>query len=380
MSKFRTFVASTTLAGLSLVVAPAFGQTPNTITQRSEEIAANSRAAAAGRSSVDSLLTSTSPRAVAKVSGIASPGLKLTLDGSGSSGGRVWYRWIQTQGSRVKIQGFDQAVATFVVPDDATNLGFVLVVGSTGGVDARSLIVEVEETDQDDSDVTLKADAGGDQSAVVGRRVVLDGIKSEPKGRVRYRWVQSGGPKATITTTAGSSCSFTPETPGTYQFALLVLGANDLVSEASVVTVAVKHPSLGPEARATDRPAMAIDEMARTSLMSIPGSSRYVGKLAGEFDLMAARADSFKNYFEMISELTHRLDMVVPREVGRRAEWMDQFFKPWMGKIALEMRPTGVDFDQPVGQVKVLSKAQRARLVEQLRFTAAGLRVGTRTR
>ncbi len=379
MPTFRSLVASAALAGLSSVV-PCFGQAPAPITQRSEEIAANSRAAAAARSSVDSLVASTSPKAVAKVAGVAAPGLKLTLDGSSSSGGRVWYRWIQTQGARVAIRGFDQPQASLVVPDDAATLGFVLVVGNSGGVDARSITVEVHDPDRDDSDVALKADAGGDQSATVGRRVVLDGIKSEPKGRVRFRWVQAGGPKATITSTAGSTCSFTPETAGSYRFALLVLGADDLVSEASVATIEVKPPSFGAEAASTDRPAMAIDEMARASIAAIPGASRYATDLSRAFDQVADRADSFKTYLDATSELTHRLAAVVPRDSARRAEWMDEFYKPWSSKVAEAMRIDGLDLTQTVGQAKALSKAQRARLAEQLRFTAAGLRAGIRTR
>src|SRR4051794_2403880 len=40
-------------------------------------------------------------KAVARTEGTPSPGLRVTLDGSGSSGGRLWYRWLQTQGPTV---------------------------------------------------------------------------------------------------------------------------------------------------------------------------------------------------------------------------------------------------------------------------------------
>ena len=386
MSKFRSHVASATLVWLGTVAPACFGQatpasTPTpTSTPRSEEIAANSRAAASGRLSIDSLATSTSPKAIAKVDGIASPGLKLTLDASKSSGGRVWYRWIQTQGPRVVIQGADRAEASLIVPDEATTLGFVLVVGNSGGVDARSLVVEVENPDNDGAEQPLKADAGADRAASVGRRVVLDGLRSEPKGRVRYRWVQTAGPKATIASTAGSTCSFVAEAEGTYQFALLVIGSSNIVSEPSVVAVQVSATTSGPEQITPDRPPIALDELARSSLAAIPGGSRYVGELSRAFDAVADRIDSFKTYFDAASDLTGRLDAVVPRNPDFRGEWIDQFFKPWTAKVAERMRPEGVDLTQPNGQLKPLSKSQRTRLADQFRLTAAGLRAGNRVR
>ena len=71
-----------------------------------------------------------------------------TLDGSSSSGGRVWYRWLQTQGPRVVIDDPTRPEARFTVPADASTLGFVLVVGNANGVDARSVRVDVDDPDR----------------------------------------------------------------------------------------------------------------------------------------------------------------------------------------------------------------------------------------
>ena len=231
-SQFRVAVVMLTwLGGVSSV---GLAQAPAGVTPRAEEVAANS---ASGRVNIKTLATSIGPRAVPRFDGAAVPGLQLTLDGSGSSGGRVWYRWIQTQGPRVNLQGADQAIATLTVPDEGMSLVFVLVVGNSSGVDARGLTIEVEDPNQSDSLADLRADAGSDQVAVLGRRVILDARASEPRGRIRYRWVQVSGPKIAGLTTAGSSCSFVPETIGDYQLALMVIGGTGLVSDASLVTI-----------------------------------------------------------------------------------------------------------------------------------------------
>ncbi len=48
----------------------------------------------------------------------------------------MWFRWLQTQGPKVVIEGPTSPEARFTVPADASMLGFVLVVGNASGVDA----------------------------------------------------------------------------------------------------------------------------------------------------------------------------------------------------------------------------------------------------
>ena len=375
--------ATASLVGSGLMLAAgAFAQTAVPAgTPRSAAVASTSKGALTGRLDLNPLTTTVGPRAAAKVSRIASPGLKVTLDGSGSSGGRVWYRWVQSQGPLVVIQGADQPSAHFVAPEDGSVLGFVLVVGNSAGIDARSVQVEIANPDQDEPGSPLKADAGPAQVATVGRRVVLDGIKSEPKGRVRFRWVQTSGPPVSDLAANGSVCSFVPAGKGTYQFALLVVGADALISEASVVKVEAKPAPAGTSAGASaDRPPLAIDELARTALFSVDGGAKYAASLSKEFDGVADRIDSFKTYLETGTEITRRLDAIIPRNPERRGEWLDRFFKPWTDQLGAALRADGIDVSLPAGQVKVLTRPQRARLAEQLRLTAAGLRGGASLR
>ena len=305
-----------------------------------------------------------------RLEGIPSPGLRVTLDATSSSGGRMWYRWLQTQGPKVTIEGPTSAEAAFTVPPDATTLGFVLVVGNASGVDAKALTVEVDDPEREADEQSLKADAGDEQAARVGRRVVLNATRSEPKGKVRYRWVQAGGPKATLKANDSAMASFVPGSPGTYQFALVVSTPSGVMSDPSVVSI-----NVGGNGRASaDASTMAIDELARASLVTIEGGAGYADSLAKAFDASADAVDSVRTFAEIISETTRRLDSVVPREPERRAIWIEQLFAPLMAKVAAVMKGDGLDLTKEGAQTKPLSRSQRAKLAEQLRYAAAGLR------
>ena len=308
-------------------------------------------------------------RASARLVGTASPGLRMTLDGTSSTGGRVWYRWLQTDGPKVAIDDPAAVEAHFIVPAEASMLGFVLVIGNASGVDARAVSAEVSDPEREAVELALKADAGDPQSTRVGRKVVLNGVRSEPRGKIRYRWVQAGGPKVALKSGDGPTATFLPTTPGTYQFALIVATANGVMSEPSRVEVTV-----GGTARAGDSPTMAIDELARVSLSSIEGGPKYADELSKAFDAVADGINSVRTFAEALAETTRRLDAVVPRDKERRAVWIEQLFSPLMAKLVAGMKDDGLDLAQPGAQFKALTREQKVRLADQFRYAAAGLR------
>ncbi len=380
MSRFPSAIAR--LAPMVLLGAsPVFAQAPTPIAaeaparpDRSDEPTPIASTRSSGTITARSVPSLNPLRASGRVDGTPSPGLQMTLDGSSSAGGRMWYRWLQTQGPIVKIDDPTKAEAHFIVPADATLLGFVLVVGNATGVDARSFLIEVEDPDREADGQALKADAGDDQTARVGRKVVLNGVRSEPRGKLRFRWVQAGGPRVALQAGDGPTASFVPEAPGTYRFALVVATTGGALSEASTVSVKV-----GGATRSEDESqAMAIDELARVSLASIEGGARFSDDLSRVFDVVADRIDTYRSFSEASAEMTRRLDAVVPREKDRRAVWIEQLFTPLMAKLAAGMKSEGLDLTQPESQGKPLTKVQRTRLAEQFRYTAAGLRA-TRT-
>jgi len=357
-------VPSPRVAGAQAVAPPPRGPS---------EVATVGRDGRSGRPVPPSLTPAGMLKAVARTSGTASPGLKVTLDGSASGGSRIWYRWLQTQGPTARIDDSTKSQAHFIVPTDAASLGFVLVVGDASGVDLTPISIEVEDPDRQSDDAALKADAGDDQAARVGRRVTLNGVRSEPKGKLRFRWIQTGGPKVALKATDGVTTSFVPAAPGSYQFALVVASAGGVLSDPAAVTITVTGTARAG-AEGTDGPNMAIDELARTSLASIEGGTRYADGLSTAFDAVADRMETFRNFRDVHKELAGYLDTVVPREPARRSVWIEQFLSPLMAKVAAGMRTEGMDLTQPTEQAKALTRPQKARLAEQFRYTAAGLR------
>ncbi|WP_435016166.1 PKD domain-containing protein [Tundrisphaera sp. TA3] len=313
-------------------------------------------------------------RSAPRVDGTVSPGLRVNLDGTASSGGKLWYKWLQTQGPKVTLINPGNAVARFTVPADAARLGFVLVVGNDSGVDARPVTVEVENPGHVEEDLTLRADAGDDQAGKVGRRVTLNGVRSEPRGKLRYRWIQTGGPKVTLPATDGPTCSFVPPAAGQYRFSLVVATPSGHLSEPSTVSVAVGGTARVSATDPDGGPPMAIDELARVALSSIDGGTMYADDLSKIFDAVADRMETYRSYTDAANEMTRRLDVVVPRDKDRRAVWVENLFAPVMARVVAGMKDEGIDLTRPEAQTKPLNSDQRARLAEQFRFTAAGLR------
>ncbi len=88
------------------------------------------------------------PRAVARMVGTAAPGLRVTLDGSGSTGQPRWYRWVQVQGPPTPLDGEDLPAATLTVPSDSSSLAYLLLVGNSAGADVANLAMPVESKRQ----------------------------------------------------------------------------------------------------------------------------------------------------------------------------------------------------------------------------------------
>jgi hypothetical protein len=357
------------LGSIAFASSLARGQAPAVPDRPTDEPTPIASARSGDTITARTLASSNVVRASARLVGTPSPGLRVTLDASASSGGRMWYRWLQTQGPKVAIDDPTKPETGFTVPAEASSFGFVLVVGNASGVDAKALTFEVEDPERDAAELALKADAGDDQSARVGRKVVLNGVRSEPRGKIRYRWVQAGGPKVALKSGDGPTATFVPAAPGTYQFALVVATTGGVMSEASTVSV-----NVGGTVRVADAPSMAIDELARVSLSSIEGGAKYADDLSKAFDIVADGINTFHSFADAIAEMTKRLDAVVPRDKERRAVWIEQLFSPLMLKLVAGLKADGLDLAQPGAPAKALTPSQRARLAEQFRYAAAGLR------
>lgn len=319
------------------------------------------------------------PEAVARVRGTVSPGLKVELVGSDSTGGALRYRWIQTLGPQVEIEQSDTETASFIVPDGASTLGFLLIVGNTAGLDLTPVLVPVEGRRHGEAEAgLLMADAGDDQVAYVGRQVTLNGIRSQPRGSIGYRWIQTAGPAIPLKIEDSYTYTFVPNEPGVYRFALVVAQAGSISQPdfVEVVVPATAAPSFGLGMA----PTRTAEELAHAALVEVPGGLAVAAILADSFDAAAQRLDLYESYGAFFNELSRRVEAALPQDPTQRAIWVQRLCSPITLRLMEELRAAGLDATSPQAHDLPLSEIQKDRLAIQLEGMAAGFRKLTRTR
>ena len=301
----------------------------------------------------------TAPRGVVRLVGTAAPGLRVVLDGSGSTGQSLWYRWVQTQGPPAPLDSDDGPTAALTVPAEASSLSYLLLVGNGAGADVTSVTVPVEFKGGSAQAGGLRADAGDDQIGQVGRQVTLNGLRSVPRGRLGYRWIQMSGPKVSLKIEDGHVFTFVPPAIGLYQFALVVAAGSE-ISEPDLVNVAVgvALPPPMDEPTAVAAVPVSLKDLARATLAQIEGGPSAGDDLGVAFEDVAARMDLYSSYAELMVELTRRLEEVVPTDVQRRSAWLERVFAPLTARVIDQMRSEGLDLSRPEGRAAEMTRPQ----------------------
>lgn len=317
-----------------------------------------------------------SPQARAEASGVVSPGLRVRLSGAQSTGGALRYRWVQTLGPAVELETLEGPETAFIVPAGASALGFLLMVGNTAGLDLAPVIVAVEGRGPGGAAAAaLQADAGDDQTVVAGRQVTLNGLRSQPRGSLGYRWIQLAGPAVGPRVEEGYICTFVPAQPGLYRFALVV-ASGSAISEPDTVEVLVTAPATPPStagAAAVATPPASTADLARVAAAEVPGGLAVAPELARAFQEVADRLDLYESGGAMFLELSRRVETLLPADAAGRAAWVQRFCTPVTMRLAERLRASGLDATQPRALEVPLNPTQKDGLEDELRAVAAGL-------
>ncbi|ANU06978.1 PKD domain-containing protein [Paraurantiacibacter namhicola] len=172
-------------------------------------------------------------------------GTSVTLDGSASSdpeGDTLTYSWVQTGGTSVNLSNANAAQATFTAPLGTPvdqDLTFELTVSDGISSVTDTVVITVEPN------TAPVANAGADQGPIdSGQTVTLNGSgSSDPDGdTLTYRWVQTGGPSVTLSSSTATSPTFTaPNVTGTQPLTFqLIVNDGQVDSPADTVTITVQ--------------------------------------------------------------------------------------------------------------------------------------------
>jgi hypothetical protein len=222
----------------------------------------------------------------------------------------------------------------------------------------------------------LKADAGDDQIGLVGRRITVNGSGSLPLVGLSYRWLQISGPEVNAPVEAASYYSFVPSAPGVYRFALVVAHESQISAPDYVnVTIGLPPGTPGlPGRTAPNSPAGALDPSFSTAFQALDDAPVLAAPLASVFETSSSRMDLYQTYGEIYSELSRRLDGIIPQDPNRRARWNATLFEPLTQQLVARMFILGLDLRSPAGQSAQLSEPQKQELKGQFDRLAKQLR------
>jgi hypothetical protein len=271
-----------------------------------------------------------------------------------------------------------------MIPGEATELAFTLWVMSPEGSDSTELAVPIEPGPRDRLPSDVCADAGDDQTGLVGHQISLNGRRSAPRGRLYFRWIQVEGPRLDELSQEGGFCTFTPMVPGVYRFVLVVSDGGP-ISGPDDVRVTVKAGGPQPERVRSARPVAAVeasgsaasvsvDVQAREALLSLPGGPARATALAEAFQGVADRMALYESYFTLQDEMARRLDVLLPSEPGVREQWNRRLFGPLSQRISEAVGPEGLDLRRPESLTAAMSAGQKARLKDVFLAISRGFR------
>jgi chitodextrinase len=174
----------------------------------------------------------------------------VTLDGSASTdseGASLTYAWTQTEGPLVGLSD-PSAIKPVFTPNLAGTFKFSLIVSDGTNISQPDVVLIIAN---EPANTVPTANAGPDQTVLVGSVVVMDGSKSlDPDGDpLTYLWTQVSGPVVLLQNATSSQPSFVPVVEDVYGFSLVVSDGNSS-SPTDTVTIIVNGVNSVPTANA----------------------------------------------------------------------------------------------------------------------------------
>lgn len=243
--------------------------------------------------------------------------------------------------------------------------------------------------------VDLKANAGDDVLAFVGRKATLNGGQSLPSGRVGVRWIQVAGPAVQEAFEQGPNLVVIPPAAGVYQFLLVVAEGGRISEPDSVTLTAVEHPeapvlqqvkaSQPPRLQPVDgaveapvaKPGTSRDlmvQLAGKTLQDVPHSAGMGGALGELFSDISGRMDLYSNYAEAQQEISRRITALLEAESADTTAWNRKVFEPLTAALGLWLRPAGLELTDPAQWAAPLGPVARQSLADGLAAFAEGFR------
>jgi hypothetical protein len=337
----------------------------------------------------------------------AVPGARLALDVDRGAIEGTTFRWVQSEGPAVAIEDPTRPSIQITIPPGTDRLGFILVAARPERVKVVRVSVPVQSNSRSSEGSSegsptrlswgsspsgkVKANAGDDQVGLVGHRVTLNGSQSVPSDGKGARWVQLGGPAILGPERQGLFFSFVPSGPGLYRFLLMVAGDGEL-SDPDEVSVLVGMPPAGtnppavapPVAMASQPPAtpppLTPEQILASNLARIADGPRLASEIADVLESVSERATLYPSFDYLLSELSRRLDVVIPSNPSLRAEWNQGVFAPLTAYTASQLLTAGINLSQPEGLRQPLNASQRGQVRDHYQKVARAFRTASAKR
>jgi hypothetical protein len=116
------------------------------------------------------------------------------------------------------------------------------------------------------------------------------------------------------------------------------------------------------------------EQVLSTTLPHLPDSARIAGAVADILEAICERCSLYTSFGELQSEVSRRLDLVIPADPSQRSAWIQNVFLPLTSLTANELLGSNIDIRVRAGVEQVLTPAQQERIRSHFQRMAKAFR------